>query len=189
MRKRGSVIWNHLVGCFRPSDHHSSVNVTMPDQVDPTFLPFIRCQRGPPSASFARLQSRQFPAHAGDARPDQGSVADEPQGKADQDRRESREPRPLCRIPDGRGRHSPKSLRRHPANDRGTPATAGHVDSLRGWVLRVPTKTMREVCLDNKKLAAKRLSTGVRKPPNCIGSQRDDNQRDGLRLENRRRRT
>ena len=30
MRKRGSVIWNHLVGCFRPSDHHSSVNVTMP---------------------------------------------------------------------------------------------------------------------------------------------------------------
>jgi hypothetical protein len=60
----------------------------------------------------------------------------------------------------------------------------GHVDSLRGWVLRVPTKTMREVCLDNKKLAANRLSTGVRQPPNCIGSQRD-----GLRLENRRRRT
>ena len=30
LRKRGSVIWNHLVGCFRPSDHHSSVNVTMP---------------------------------------------------------------------------------------------------------------------------------------------------------------
>jgi hypothetical protein len=30
LHKRGSVIWNHLVGCFRPSDHHSSVNVTMP---------------------------------------------------------------------------------------------------------------------------------------------------------------
>jgi hypothetical protein len=25
--------------------------------------------------------------------------------KADQDRREGREPRPLCRLPDGRGRH------------------------------------------------------------------------------------
>ena len=33
-------------------------------------------------------------------------VADEPEGEADQDRREGREPRPLRRIPDGRGRHS-----------------------------------------------------------------------------------
>jgi hypothetical protein len=41
----------------------------------------------------------------GDAGADQGLVADEPEGKADQDWREGREPRPLHRLPDGRGRH------------------------------------------------------------------------------------
>jgi hypothetical protein len=39
------------------------------------------------------LQPRQFPAHAGDAGADQGLVADESEGKADQDRREGRQPR------------------------------------------------------------------------------------------------
>jgi hypothetical protein len=43
-------------------------------------------------------------------------------------------------------------------------------------VLRVPTKnhakTMREVCLDDKKFADNWLATGVEQPPNCIGSQR-----------------
>src|SRR5262249_50199402 len=57
-------------------------------------------------ASCARLQSRQFPAHAGDAGADQGLVADDLEGQADQDRREGGEPRPLCYLPDGRGRHS-----------------------------------------------------------------------------------
>src|SRR5262252_4758968 len=42
---------------------------------------------------------------AGDAGADQGLVADELEGKADQDRREGGEPRPLCYLPDGRGRH------------------------------------------------------------------------------------
>src|SRR5262249_11239176 len=46
----------------------------------------------------ARLQSRQFLADAGDARADQGSVTDELEGEAHQDRRESRELRPLCRL-------------------------------------------------------------------------------------------
>jgi len=41
-------------------------------------------------ASRARLQPRQFPAHAGDAGADQGLVAYEPEGEADQDRREGR---------------------------------------------------------------------------------------------------
>jgi Transposase DDE domain group 1 len=75
------------------------------DQVDPTVVPNVRRQRGAAPASCARLQPRQFPAHAGDARPDQGLVTDKLEGQADQDRRESREPRPLCRLPNGRGRH------------------------------------------------------------------------------------
>jgi hypothetical protein len=47
----------------------------------------------------------KFPAHTGDAGADQGLVADESEGQADQDRREGGEPRPLCYLPDGRGRH------------------------------------------------------------------------------------
>jgi Transposase DDE domain group 1 len=47
---------------------------------------------------------------------------DKPEGEAHQDRREGREPRALCRIPDGRGRHPAKSVCRHPAADRGTAA-------------------------------------------------------------------
>src|SRR5262249_20576281 len=41
-------------------------------------------QRGAAPASCARLQPRQFPAHAGDAGADQGLVADDPEGQADQ---------------------------------------------------------------------------------------------------------
>src|ERR1700723_1564592 len=51
----------------------------------------------------------------GDARTNQGLVADEPQRETHQDRREGREPRPLCRLPDGRGRRSETSVRRAPS--------------------------------------------------------------------------
>jgi hypothetical protein len=40
-------------------------------------------------------------ANAGDAGADQGLVADDLEGQADQDRREGGEPRPLCYLPDG----------------------------------------------------------------------------------------
>jgi hypothetical protein len=46
-----------------------------------------------------------FPAHAGDTGADQGLVTDKCEGQADQDRREGREPWPLHRLPDGRGRN------------------------------------------------------------------------------------
>ncbi len=48
---------------------------------------------------------------SGDARADQGLVPEEPQGEVDQDRREGRQPRALCRIPGGRGRHPPAFTR------------------------------------------------------------------------------
>jgi len=51
-------------------------------------------------------------------------VADEPEGKADQDRREDCEPWTLCRVSDGRSRHSKKSLRGLPTNDRRLAAAA-----------------------------------------------------------------
>jgi hypothetical protein len=75
------------------------------DQVDAAVPPDVRRQRGAAPASRAPLQPRQFPAHVGDAGADQGLIADKLERQADQDRREGREPRPLCRLPDGRGRH------------------------------------------------------------------------------------
>jgi hypothetical protein len=64
-------------------------------------LPDVRCQCGSPSTSCAVLQSRQFHAHAGDARTDQGLVADEFEGQADQDRRKGGEPWTLRCLSDG----------------------------------------------------------------------------------------
>jgi hypothetical protein len=79
----------------------------------------------PSVSSFMRWPTiSAISAHFGDAGADQGLVADEPKGKADQDRREGREPRPLRRLPDGRGRYPEKSVRRHPAVHRGTATAA-----------------------------------------------------------------
>src|SRR5262249_1548927 len=64
----------------------------------------------------------KFPAHAGDAGADQGLVADDLEGQADQDRREGSEPRPLCRLPDGRGRHRTANVPRDFAAHRGATA-------------------------------------------------------------------
>ena len=59
----------------------------MHEQVDAAVVPDVRRQRGAAPASYARVQSRQLPARAGNARTDQGLVADEPEGEADQNRR------------------------------------------------------------------------------------------------------
>ena len=75
------------------------------DQVDAAVVPLVRRQRRAAPASCARLHSRKFPTEPGDARTDQGLVADELEGEADQDRREGSEPRTLCRLSDGRSRH------------------------------------------------------------------------------------
>src|SRR5262249_22975402 len=51
-------------------------------------------------------------------------VTDKLEGEADQDRRESREPRPLCRFPNGRGRHPAANVPGDSAAHRGTAAAA-----------------------------------------------------------------
>jgi hypothetical protein len=53
------------------------------DQLDASVMPLLRRRRLASSASRARLESRLFPAHAGDAGADQGLVADNAQGEAD----------------------------------------------------------------------------------------------------------
>src|SRR5436190_9626501 len=103
-------------------------------------------------ASCARLQPRQFPAHAGDAGADQGLVADESEGQADQDRRESGEPRPLCRLPDGRGRHRTAHVPGDFAADRGATAAATTSASARrsmSCIREQPTKGVRPNAKEN----------------------------------------
>ena len=101
------------------------------DQVDAAVVPDVRCQRGSPSASCAGLQSRQFPAHAGDARADQGLVADELEGEADQDRRKGGEPWTLRCLSDGGGRHPTASVPGDFAAHCGTTAAATTSTSVR----------------------------------------------------------
>src|ERR1700736_2882519 len=69
--------------------------------------------------------------------------------RTDQDRREDRQPWPLCRVSDGRSRHSQKSLCRHSADDRGTAAAARCIDSVMRSVSRIPSKTGGKVRLDD----------------------------------------
>src|SRR5262249_33280882 len=75
--------------------------------------------------------SGQFLADAGDARADQGLVTDKLEGEADQDRRERREPWPLCRLPNGRGRHPTAHHPGYIASHRGTGAAATTSASVR----------------------------------------------------------
>ena len=139
------------------------------DPMDATLVPLFRRQRRPPSASCPRLQSRQLPAHARHARADQRLVADEPQGETDQDWREGREPRAICRFSDGRNRHPKKPLRRHPAAHRRTATAASHVNSMRRSVSRVRQKATGEVRLDCEKFCALNVRFGFgvprRRPP------------------------
>src|SRR5262245_673649 len=94
------------------------------DQVDTAVVQEVGGQRRAAPTSFARLQSGQFLADAGDARADQGLVIDKLEGEADQDRREGGEPRTLCRLPNGGGRHPTTNVPGDSAADRGTTAAA-----------------------------------------------------------------
>jgi hypothetical protein len=61
----------------------------------------------------------------------------------DQDRRQGHQPRPLCCLPNGRGRHLAVSVCRHPAANRGTAAFVdSRIDVKRLIVLR-PIKNQR----------------------------------------------
>ncbi len=62
-----------------------------------------------------------FP-HACNTGADQGLVADELEGEADQDRREGGEPRTLRRLPNGGGRHPTTNVPGDSTADRGTTA-------------------------------------------------------------------
>ena len=81
------------------------------------------------AANAVRLQLHALAYNLGNFLPtlatpetDKRLVADDAEGKADQDRGEGRKSRPLCRLSDGRGCHYAKSVRRHLADDCGVAA-------------------------------------------------------------------
>src|SRR5215475_5824088 len=128
-------------------------------------MPDIRCQRGASAASCARLQPWQLPAHTGDTRADQGLVAVEPEGEADQDRREGGEPRPLCRLPDGRGRHPAANVSGDFAADRGTTAAATTSASVRrsiSCIQEQPTEGVRPNARENGQIRPSTKRSGYR---------------------------
>jgi hypothetical protein len=104
------------------------------DQLDAAVVPDVRGQCRAAPASYARLQPWQLSPHAGDTRADQGLVADEPEGEADQNRSEGRQPRPLCRIPNGRGRHPATNVPGDFAADRRTTAAAACANMRCRWL-------------------------------------------------------
>src|SRR5258708_15127574 len=92
------------------------------DQVDTAVVQNVRGQRRAAPASCARLQSWQLSPHACNTGADQGLVADELEGEADQDRREGGEPRTLRRLPNDGSLHPTTNVPADSAADRGTTA-------------------------------------------------------------------
>jgi hypothetical protein len=114
-----------------------------------------------------RSQPRQFPAHAGDAGADQGLVVDDLEGQADQDRREGSEPRPLCYLPDGRGRHRTANVPRDFAAHRGATAAATTSASVRCSMSCIPEQPTEGVRLNARENGQIRPSTKRSGYPGC----------------------
>jgi hypothetical protein len=92
--------------------------------LDAPVLPWLPAQRRAAPASRPCLQSREFPAYAGPARGCRALVAHDAAREAGQDRRPDRTPRPLRRLPAGRGGGATGAVRRLPAPDRRPAAKA-----------------------------------------------------------------
>jgi Transposase DDE domain group 1 len=88
-------------------------------------------------------------------------IKDSSEGQADQDRREGGEPRPLCRLPDGRGRHRTANVPRDFAAHRGTAAAATTASVRRSMscIQEQPTERVRPNARENGQINP---STSVR---------------------------
>src|SRR6478752_4755148 len=117
------------------------------DQVDTAVVQDVRGQRRAAPASCARLQSWQLSPHACNTGADQGLVADELEGEADQDRREGGEPRTLCRLPNGGGRHPTTNVPGDSAADRGTTAAATARASMKRSIVTRSRANQQEECV------------------------------------------
>src|SRR5262249_35280193 len=90
-----------------------------------------------------------------------------PQGEADQDRRQGGEPRPLHRVPDGRGRNPTADVPGDFATYRGTAAAAAVGDGMRRPIFmhqRQPTGGMRPNATQNGQIRPSTKRSGY---PRC----------------------
>src|SRR5262245_38608084 len=90
-------------------------------------------------------------------------VTDKLEKEADQDPRESREPQPLCRLPDGRGPHRTANFPRDFAAHRGTAAAATTSASVRcsmSCIQEQPTGGVRPNARENGQTSV-RVTRGV----------------------------
>jgi len=99
-----------------------------------------------------------------DAGADQGMVADNAQGKADQDRRQGNRSRPLIRWPDGGGSHSTRPVRGHFADDRRISATATYVNGTVRLLSRVGAKPRKKCASMTGKTIFFNAPSGIRRP-------------------------
>src|SRR5262245_43518702 len=137
------------------------------DQVDATVVPNVRRQRGAAPASCAPIVHRQCRTHAGDAGGDQGLVTDKLERQADQDRREGSEARPLCYLPNGRGRHPTANVPGDFAAQRGTAAAATPSASVRrsmSYIQEQPTEGVRPNARENGQIRPSTKRSGY---PRC----------------------
>lgn len=113
---------------------------------DAALVPVVRRKRSPTPASRAGVQSWQLPSDVGDSRGDCRVVVDNAAREADQDRREGRQPRPVCRVSDGGGRDPAQVVRRHRRENRFASIAAvggGNMITPADYMRRKP---MGEVC-------------------------------------------
>jgi group II intron maturase len=117
--------------------------------------------------SCARLQSWQLSPHACNTGANQGLVADELEKGADQDRDEGGEPRMLCRLPNGGGRHPTTNVPGDSAADRGTTAAATTSASVRrsmSCIQEQPTEGVRPNARENAQIRPSTKRSGY---PRC----------------------
>src|SRR6516162_6930665 len=104
------------------------------DQVDTAVVQDVRGQRRAAPTPCARLQSWQLSPHACNT-------------GADQDRREGGEPRTLCCLPNGGGRHPTTNVRGDSAADPGTTAAATTRASMKRSIVHAFKRNRQEKCV------------------------------------------
>jgi hypothetical protein len=110
--------------------------------LDAAVLSRLPAKRRAAPAARAGLQPGQLHAHIGPARGGRALVADDAAREAGQDRRQDRAPRPLRRVPAGRGGGAESAVRRDPAPDR--PAQAEAAPHMTTW--RSTLRSAQERC-------------------------------------------
>jgi hypothetical protein len=116
--------------------------------------------------SCVSFRANAVPAHPSVAQGDGAVVAHKPAGEGGEDRGEGRRPRPLPRLPDGRGGGAPGAVPGYPPSDREAATSgAGPMLTLDGYGGRKPGVEMRPECVRGVPMSSRNaLLQGSRSP-------------------------